>query len=259
MASKRPVKLGRDHPCSTMFLDETGAIAQDRIFAVGSVKLDEPAVMLRALQKWRDKRHWYQEMKYTAVTKGTLNQYKEYVDTAFAACDPSFFCFVADRELADPVARFGSTWDAYEKLAEQLVIASVQAPELVTVLADNYSTPDDVLFEQTLRANINRRLRRLAVVSVCRLDSRAADGLQLVDLLTSTTALEFRIEAGLASGGTPKAELAAHVRSVVGAETCLGGWRNDRHSVAIYNHGSDAAALLSSRVVQDLIEEPDLP
>lgn len=228
----------------TVFLDETGAIAHDRIFAVGLVRIEEPAPLLRALQKWRDRKHWYKEVKYGDVTEGTLDLYRAFVDTAFASCSPSFFCFVADRNAADPVERFGSAWDAYEKLAEQLIIAAVRSRELATVLADNYSTPDDVLFEQTLRANINRRLRRLAVVSVCRLDSRAADGLQVVDLLTSAVALEFRIAAGLARPDNAKAKLAAHVRAALGVDSCLNGWRNDVHSVAIYRHG--AAALTPS-------------
>lgn len=227
--------MSKDHPCSTAFLDETGAIAKDRIFAVGLLKLKEPSTLLRAVQKWRDKRHWYQEIKYYDVTRGSLARYREVVDIALDACDSQFFCFVADRKVADPVERFGTQWDAYEKLAEQLVVAAIRPPELLTVLADNYSTPDDVLFEATLRANVNRRLRRLAVTSVCRLDSRSADGLQVVDLLTAAVALEFRISAGLASDSSVKAELAAHVRDRLGTESCLQGWRSARHSVAVYS------------------------
>ena len=233
-AGTRTPPLSKDHPCATAFLDETGAIAKDRIFAVGLLKLAEPSTLLRAVQKWRDKRHWYREIKYYDVTRGSLDLYREVVDVALDTCDSEFFCFVADRDVADPVERFGTQWDAYEKLAEQLVLAAIRPPELLTLLADNYSTPDDVLFEETLRANVNRRLGRLAVTSVCRLDSRSADGLQVVDLLTAAIALEFRIAAGIASETSVKAELAKHVRDRLGTESCLGGWRTPRHSVAIY-------------------------
>lgn len=243
--SAQGLKLRRDHPCATVFLDETGSIAKDWIFAIGLLKVSEPSVLLRALQQWRDRRHWYKEIKYYDVTKGSLGLYKEVVDIAVRDCGASFFCFVADRQAADPVERFGSHWDAYEKLAEQLVMAAVSPSELVTVLADNYSTPNEVLFEQTLRSNVNRRSRRLSVVSVCRLDSKSSDGLQVVDLLTSATALEFRIAAGVASGGTPKAELAQHVRGALGTDSCLGGWRSHDHSVAVYNHGNWQAEALS--------------
>lgn len=149
-----------------------------------------------------------------------------------------FFCFVADREKADPIARFGTTWVAYGKLAEQLVVASLRPNELISVLADNYSTPDTILFEEDLRASVNRRLRRLAVVSVCRLDSRSSDGLQAVDLLTAATVFEFRAEVGLASNSSPRGQLAGYVRSKLGTDSCLAGWRNAEHSVARYHHGT---------------------
>jgi hypothetical protein len=118
-----------------------------------------------------------------------------------------------------------------------LVVAVLRPDELLSVMADNYSTPDHVLFEEDLRAAVNRQLRRLAVVSVCRLDSRSSDGLQVADLLTSAIAFEFRQAQGLASSAA-KADLAAHVRQALGAPSCLTGWRNSAHSVAIYDHGA---------------------
>lgn len=235
--STRPA-LRRDHPTATAFLDETGAISRDRFFAVGVLKLVEPARLLRALQKFRDTEHWYREIKFSDVTKRSLDTCRRVVDVCTSTGGMQFFCFVADRDKADPVERFGTQWDAYGKLAEQLVTAVIRPDELLAVMADNYSTPDHVLFEEELRAAVNRRLSRLAVVSVCRLDSRSCDGLQLADLLTSAVAFEFRANAGLASSANPKAQLATHVRGSLGASTCLTGWRNTSHSVAVYDHGS---------------------
>lgn len=231
----KPV-LRKDHPVATAFLDETGAISKDRIFGIGLLKLNHPSRFLRAIQKLRDETHWYNEIKYYDVTKGSLWFYKRVVDVCAAATDLEFFSFVADRETSDPVARFGTHWDAYGKLAEQLVVASFHPDELVALMADNYSTPDSVLFEEDLRAAVNRRLNRLALISAVRLDSRASDGLQVVDLLTSSVAHEFRVATGLASTGNAKAEIAAYVRSMLGTPSCLGGWRNGRHSIQVYGH-----------------------
>ncbi|WP_114794931.1 hypothetical protein [Gaiella occulta] len=111
--------------------------------------------------------------------------YKEVIDIVRGAPGVRFSCFVADRQMADPVSRFGSPWAAYERLAAQLLIGSIQPDELVCVLADEYSTPDHVCFETDVRESVNSRLGRLAVTSVCRLDSRAAVPLQLVDMLTA--------------------------------------------------------------------------
>ena len=176
-------------------------------------------------------------MKFHRLTPKKLPFYRDYVDCLQEDPDAEFFCFVADRLTADPVERFGTQWDAYGKLAEQLVHAITAPDEILTVLADNYSTPSDVRFESTLRRTANGRMGRLAVASVVRLDSRTTDGLQLVDLLTSSVAFEFRAAAGLASSWS-KGQMAHHVRSHIGASTCTSGFRSNRFSVAIYDHGS---------------------
>lgn len=234
---RRP-RLSRGHPVGAAFLDETGAISKDRFFGVGLLKCKEPARLLRRVQKARDQLHWYKELKFSDVTGRSLDVYRRVVDLSLDHGDVEFFCFLADRQQADPVKRFGSHWDAYGKLAEQLVVAAMHPDELVSIMADNYSTPDHVLFEEDLRSAVNRRLQRLAVVSVCRLDSRASDGLQVADLFTSAVAFEFRAKAGIASSSSVKAKLSEHTRAALGTTTCLTGWRNNCHSVQLYDHGA---------------------
>ena len=216
-----------------MFLDEAGFIARDRFFAVGCLKLSEPSVLLRQVQKLRDQRQAYHEIHFKNVTRDSLPFYRAVVDLV-AASDGSFSCFVVDRDAADPIARFGSHWLAYEKLAKQLLLGTIRRRELVVVLADNYSTPDNVVFEQDVRAAVNKQLKRLAVVSVCRLDSRATDALQIADLLTSAVAHEFRQTAGMASKYNAKAILAKYIRGQYGVESCLKGCRDERLNVALY-------------------------
>lgn len=231
-------RLSRDHPVGAAFLDETGIISKDRFFGVGVLKCQEPSRLLRRIQTYRDQKHWYGEIKFTSVRKHNLHLYKDVVDICLGSGFLEFFCFIADRDTADPIARFGTEWDAYGKLAEQLVVAAMHPDEVIALLADNYSTPAHVLFEEHLRAAVNRRLHRLAVVTVCRLDSKSSDGLQVADLLTSAVAHEFRADAGLALPTSAKGQLAAYVRTGMGTSSCLSGWRNITHSVAIYDHGS---------------------
>jgi hypothetical protein len=200
---------------------------------VGCLKLSEPSVLLRRTQKLRDRHHWYQEIHFADLTAGALPFYEEVVEIV-AASDGEFSCFVTDRDVADPVARFGSHWRAYEKLAIQLLIGSIAPREIVTVLADNYSTPDKVVFEQDVRAEVNRRMGRLAIASVCRLDSGAADPLQIVDLLTSAVTFEFRQSGGLAGFKSPKARLAAKVRAAYGATSFLDGHDGDGINVKLH-------------------------
>lgn len=235
-----------DQPCSAAFLDETGVISQDRFFAVGLVKLPEPAKLLRALSKFRDQKHWYGEIHFTQMKARDLGLYKTIVDIALQPGLLDFFCFVADREIADPIKRFKSPWNAYNRLAEQLVLASIHPGELLSLMADNYSAPDHVLFEEVLKANVNRRVKRLAVVSVCRLDSKSCDGLQIADLLTAAIAQEFRASVGLASATSVKGAFAAYVRQKLGTPSCLSGWRNANHSVQLYGPNRRAVKSIAS-------------
>ncbi|MGC1237323.1 MAG: DUF3800 domain-containing protein [Acidimicrobiales bacterium] len=239
VAEKGPgIRLKRDHPTSTAFLDESGIISADRFFSVGLVKTRQAPKLLRAIQKLRDTNHWYQEIKWTSIKANSVASYKNVIDICFS--DPElieFWCFVADRDKADPIERFGSQWDAYGKLAEQLTVASLHPDELIAIMADNYSTPDHILFEEDLKSAVNRRLKRLAAVSVVRLDSRSSDGLQVADLLTSGITFEFRQDANLASANSPKAEVAQYLRNAIGCGSCLKGWRNGKHSIQIFNKG----------------------
>ncbi len=228
--------LPPDYATAVAFVDESGSIASDRFFAVGCLKLGEPTWLLRRVQRWRDQRHWYQEIHFADLTRGTLDLYREVVDILTVE-DLQFSCFIADREVADPVARFGSSANAYEKLTEQLLIGSIARNEVLTVLADDYSTPDVNPFEVVLRREVNRRLGCLAVASVVRIDSKAAIPLQLVDLLTSAIAFEFRQDAGLAGTASPKARLAAYVRTQFKVATFLKGARTPKMNVQVYGRG----------------------
>lgn len=221
-----------------MLLDETGAISNDRFFAVGLVKCSTPSVMLRTVQKFRDRRHFYGEFKFSSITRDSLPLYLDLATDVFGCGDMSFRCFLADRHQADPVVRFGNQWQAYLRMAEQLVLGALAFNEVASVLADNYSTPDHVQFEDDLRSQVNRRTARLAITSVVRLDSRSADGLQVVDMLTSAAAFEFRATSGLANEASPKGKMSKHVRDLLGVESLLGGLYDGKHSLRIYGHGS---------------------
>ena len=246
-ASTTKIQLRRDHAAAAAFLDETGAIAQDRFFAVGCLVVPQPNDIFRRVQKLRDKIHWYDEIKWVDLTMTSLPFYTELVG-AVVDSNSRFSCFVADRDVADPVARFKQdAWLAYEKLATQLLIGTSKPYELVSVMADNYSTPDSVDLEKQLRDEVNRRLKCLQAVTVSRLDSRSCDGLQLVDVLTGAVAFEHRQNAGLAGTKSAKARLAEYVRQVYDVETTLEGCKTGKLNVALYRHPSKSQAGTAAR------------
>ena len=225
--------IPRDHETALLFIDESGSISNDRFFAVGCLHLQAPSRLLRQVQTYRDRLHDYREFKFSLVKRRTLSRYKGIVDLVTTS-GATFSCFVADRDSADPVKRFGSTWSAYEKLATQLIIGAIRPPEVTAVLADNYSTPASFDFEGSVKSQVNRRLGRLAVLEVLRLDSTSSDALQLVDLLTSAVAFEYRASAGQGSASSPKGELSAYVRTCMNVPTFIGGCTGQMVSVREY-------------------------
>jgi hypothetical protein len=235
-ASTTKIDLRRDHKTAAAFIDETGAIAQDRFFAVGCLVMPVASQVLRAMAKLRDKRQWYGEIKWVDLTMTSLPLYVDLIEL-IVSTDARYSCFVADRATADPVQRFKQdAWLAYEKLATQVLIGAAKPYELLSVMADNYSTPDHVKFEEDVQWEVNRRLERLAVTTICRLDSKACDALQVVDVLTGAVTFEHRQAAGLAGSRSAKALLAEHLRNAYGVPTTLGGAKTDRINVAIYRN-----------------------
>ena len=72
-------------------------------------------------------------------------------------------------------------------------------------------------------------------MSVRRLDSRSADPLQVVVLLTGAVTFEFRQQACLAGTRSPEATMAAEVRDSLGAGTFLQGFRSPSKSQVLVN------------------------
>ncbi len=174
-------------------------------------------------------------IKWAGLTQGSLPVLTRFVDL-IPSSGVRFAAFVADRTSSDPIARFGDPWTAYARLAQQLVLGACQPNELMTLLLDNYSTPDAIDLPGVIRADVNRRLGGLAITTACNLDSKSTDGLQMVDLLTGAITFEFRLRAGLAGVAGPKARLAEHVRQVAGVSTYLSGARNGLMNVKLYRH-----------------------
>jgi hypothetical protein len=80
----------------------------------------------------------------------------------------------------------------------------------VTVLADHVTTPAAVSFEADVARTVNTQAERLAIASVCRVDSRCTDGLQLVDLLLGAATFDLR-QGRYTDSETQKQRLLAHL------------------------------------------------
>jgi hypothetical protein len=234
-AHEQPCTLHPDHPTSVAFFDEAGAISSDRFFAVGLLRVANHADLLKEVKKLRKAHKFHGEFKWAGLTGANRQAVADLIDLLLDS-DAIFSCFVADRAAADPVERFGSTFNAYEKLAIQLLHGSIRPYELITVVADNYSAPNNRSFESALRRECNTRLNRLGIVSVVQVDSGATEGLQLVDVLTGAVAFGFKADHGLASHDSLKGRMAERLRQRIGVTDLSFGYSGTKFCVRIYEH-----------------------
>jgi hypothetical protein len=217
-------RLSVDHPTAVLFLDETGVVQPhptDPFFGIGCLKSPEPSSLVREMRALRQARQYMGELHWAAFDKAELQGRDDVVELACNAIDLifddaniSFACTIADRGRGDLTSRFRNhshpAHKAYEHLASQAVAGLIGDRDLVTVLVDDVSTPADVHFEADVARSVNVQADRLAVVNVCRLDSRCTDGLQLIDLLLG--AVTFDLRRGLVSESeSQKQRILSHV------------------------------------------------
>lgn len=215
------------------FMDETGGLQtiRDPFFAVGLLRTREPYELLRPMQRIRDKQHFYDEIKWNKVSAKKLPILRDLIDV-FLSSEATFSAFVVDKQKHDVVARFGGLFNAYDALARQLVRGSIRRGEVMWIVADEYSTPPKVTFEENVRDYVNQRLRRKGVAGVCRMRSTGVDLLQMVDLILGAVVYERKVAMGIASY-TPKVDLLGHLKQRTGIGTFC-PVQNDRFNIREY-------------------------
>ena len=226
-AAPSSFSLPPDHPTAVVFLDETGVVRhpEDRYFGIGCLRCRNPGPLLQAFHHLRTRYGFHGELHWADFDKAKLRHRDDIValaraamDLVFASDDAAFCCHIADRQNGDITAQFRGhrfpAHKAYEWLAAEVLHDTIDPTEIVTVLADRLSTSPDVRFETDVAEVVNHRRGRLAVSTVCRLDSRSTDGLQLVDLLLGATTLDLR--QGRTGGETQKQALLEHLLALCG-------------------------------------------
>jgi len=225
-----PSKLPAGYPASLIYIDESGVASNDRFFVIGAVKVRNHGEVMRAVRDVRDRHHFFEEFRWTKITRAKLGLYYDLVDQLkrpslqFAAC-------VVDRQEFDPFQAWPTKWESHAQITAQLLRGCINRRELVSVAMDLISTPRDVAIEDEIRGMVNRRFRNLSVVTAACLDSRSCDGLQLADVLAGAVAFEHRRLNGLS--GQPnsnKAKVLDRIKTVLEVETLDG--RTPRVNVA---------------------------
>ncbi|MDQ3985221.1 MAG: DUF3800 domain-containing protein [Actinomycetota bacterium] len=213
-------------PTAICFFDESGVLGRkatdprDKYFGVGMIKCREPYYLTETLRVLRDRRSYYKEMKWTLADNRNLRIYKMVVDEYFKTAGPVnglFSALIVEAAKVD-LRRYygGSTWKAYEWFAAQLLKATMNPAEVLTVLADELSTPPDVQFEVDLKSKINNEFGRLAIADVARIRSSGSDIMQMTDILLGGVMYNFLLADGaLPNPGRAKKTLHDHICSHV--------------------------------------------
>lgn len=217
------------------FLDETGTLhaARDPFFAVGLLRCREPYTLLRPLQRMRDREKFYDEIKWNKVSAKKMPILETVVDVFFGSGDATFSAFIVDKQQHDVIARFGGQFEAYDALARQLVRGSIRRGETMWVIADEYSTPPTVTFEENVRDYVNRAFRRQAVAGVCRMRSSGVDLLQVADILLGAVVFDHKLAGGIARY-KPKRELLEYIKNKSSVPSFVGGYQDSKLNVREY-------------------------
>ena len=185
------------------FFDETGTLnnANDRFLALGMVKGSHPCLMTSAIQAMRDKRHFYDEMKWTKLSKNSIEASWAATAPLWTAEGFSFHCLVLPKD--DPNLDFnkhfnGDLWKAYESFAVMLVKGTTARNEIVSILVDKIVRPKAYIdFEASLKNRVNRDFARLAVQGVCSVESHGVELVQVADMLMGAVVYDLKIASGL--------------------------------------------------------------
>ncbi len=220
------------------FLDETGALASERdpFFAVGMLCCPEPYTLLRPIQRIRDRQGFYDEIKWNKVSAKKLPLLCDLIDV-FMSSQARFSAFVVDKQKHDVISRFGGQFEAYDALARQLVLGSIRRGSVLWIIADEYSTPPGVRFEENVRDYVNRKAKHRVhgrpVAGVCRMRSSGVDVLQIADLLLGAAVYDFKRDQGLVKYRA-KLDLLEYIKERSGVHAFVGGHTDDRINVVQY-------------------------
>lgn len=185
--------LPSTHRTAHLFIDESGLARQSPVLVVGAVRFTNGhGRLINELTQFRDRTQWRSEMHFSEVKRPNAHLYREIIRLALRS-DLRFTCLVIDRTTTNPFFRPGNEpWKTHAQAAIALINRAIVGDEIVSVTLDDFGVPAPVNFEEYIRNAVNRTNRRLAVATLCRMDSRACWGIQLADVFAGAVAHHYR-------------------------------------------------------------------
>lgn len=224
------------------FFDESGSLGnpKDPFFTVGFIKCSQPYYLQSRIIYERQKRNFHDEMKFNKLSNNNFDFAKFVLDSFFSTGSLSFCSYSLDKQGDFFNREFeGDPWKAYENISIRVLKSAIIPNEIIIVLADYMTVPNDVKFEINVKRKINDEFNRLAVAGVCRFDSKSNDLLQLADLIVGAINYDLKLSSKIIlTGDKYKKRFLEYFKENIGigGKTFLGlerGFRNYMFNIFI--------------------------
>lgn len=218
------------------FLDGSGSLDPKSapFFTLGLIKCSQPYYLYSKITYERNKRGFYDEMKFNKLSKHNIDFAKFAIESFFDIQSFWFYSYTVDKNGDYFQREFcGNPWVAYEDISVRLSESALSPKEILILLADHVTTPKNVQYEVSVKDKINKNSKRLAMAGVCRFDSRGNDLLQVVDLFIGAINYDLKISAGGVSGDRYKKELLEFIKVNLGIADFSNGFRNKKFNIFV--------------------------
>ncbi|MFH0951443.1 MAG: DUF3800 domain-containing protein [bacterium] len=219
------------------FLDESGSLdpKTDPFVTVGLIKCSQPYYLYSRLNYERNKRRFYDEMKFNKLSKNNIDFDKFAIDTFIDTRSILFYSYTVDKQGSYFQREFdGNPWNAYEQISIRLAESALSPSEILILLADHITTPKNILYEVNVKHKINQKAERLAMAGVCRFDSKGNDLIQVVDLFIGAINYDLKIATGLVTKGDKyKKDFVSHIKNKLGVSNFTDGFRDKKFNIFV--------------------------
>lgn len=222
-----------------VFMDETGSIndKSNRFFALGMIKCMQPHFLDYQIRLLRQRRRIFDELKWNTISKHKVDFIKEIIDITEATRGIRFSSMVVNKEESNFESLFqNNPYIAYQRLTEVLLKRKLKPNEILIVLADYITTPEEIHFEVDVKHSINEQFQRLAIAGIHRIDSKGTNLLQINDIYLGAVIYDFKLKNKLVKGDKYKKKILSYIKKKLGVETFTNGVNISRFRVDLYDN-----------------------
>lgn len=222
-----------------VFFDETGSINDraNRFFGLGMIKCMQPYFLDQKIRLLRQQLNFFEEVKWNTISKSKRKFLLKFIDVIFETPGIYFSSIIINKDSINFEKEFNNNpYQAYQKFAEDLLKNSIGRNEILTVLADYISTPEDVRFEVRVKHGLNKDMNRLAISGIHRVDSKGVQILQVADIFLGAVVYDYKLANRLVKGDENKKDILNYILKKLGKKSFVGGMASRRFQVFEYQN-----------------------